>query len=97
MLILKSYVPLYSHGVWEITLTHGYQDCLVSDVFQNIMSKLVQDMEYVMTYLDDLSILTNISFKDYLLKLEMVLARLSTAGMRVNVSMYPNLSSLQNK
>jgi hypothetical protein len=50
------------------------------------MSKLVQDMEYVKTYLDDLLILTNSSFKDHLLKLEMVLARLSTAGMRVNIS-----------
>jgi hypothetical protein len=37
-------------------------------------------------YLDDLSILTNISFKDHLLKFEMVLARLSNAGMRVNIS-----------
>jgi hypothetical protein len=37
-------------------------------------------------YLDDLLILTNISFKDHLLKLEMVLARLSTAGMRVKIS-----------
>jgi hypothetical protein len=35
-------------------LTHGYQDCLVPDVTQNVMSKLVQDMEYVQTYLDDL-------------------------------------------
>jgi hypothetical protein len=68
------------------TLTHGYQDCLVPDVFQNVMSKLVQDMEYVKTYLDDLLILTNNSFKDHLLKLEIVLARLSTAGMRVNIS-----------
>jgi hypothetical protein len=50
------------------------------------MSKLVQDMEYVKTYLDDLLILTNSSFKDHILKLEMVLARLSTAGMRVNIS-----------
>jgi hypothetical protein len=37
-------------------------------------------------YLDDLLILTNSSFKDHLLKLQMVLARLSTAGMRVNIS-----------
>jgi hypothetical protein len=39
-------------------------------------------------YLDDLLILANRnnSFKDHLLKLEMVLARLSTAGMRVNIS-----------
>jgi hypothetical protein len=50
------------------------------------MSKLVQDMEYVKTYLDDLLILTNSRFKDHLLKLETVLARLSTAGMIVNIS-----------
>jgi hypothetical protein len=37
-------------------------------------------------YLDDLLILTNSSFKDHIIKLEMVLARLSTAGMRVNIS-----------
>jgi hypothetical protein len=89
MLMLKSYVTLYSHGIWKIqiqTLTHWYQDCHVPDVFQNVMSKLVQDMEYVKTYLDDLLILTNSNFKGHLLKLEMVLARLSTAGMRVNIS-----------
>jgi hypothetical protein len=79
------------------TLTHGYQDYLDPDVFQNVMSKLVQVIEYVTTYLDDLLILTNNSFKDHLLKLEMVLARLSTSGMRVNVIISPNLSSLQNK
>jgi hypothetical protein len=44
-------------------LTHGYQDCLVPDIFQKVMSKLVQDMEYVKIYLDDLLILTNSSFK----------------------------------
>jgi hypothetical protein len=51
---------------------------IAPDDFQNVMSKLVQDMEYVKTYLDDLLILTSSSFKDYLLNLEMVLARLST-------------------
>jgi hypothetical protein len=59
---------------------------IASDVFQNVTSKLVQDMEYVKTYLDDLSVLKNNSFKDHLIKLEMVLARLSTAGMRVIIS-----------
>jgi hypothetical protein len=59
---------------------------IAPNVFQNIMSKLVQDMEYVKTYLDDFLILTNSSFKDHLLKLEMVLSILSTAGMRVNIS-----------
>jgi hypothetical protein len=28
---------------------YEYQDCLVPDVFQNFMSKLFQDMEYVKT------------------------------------------------
>jgi hypothetical protein len=38
------------HGKIQIqTLTHGYQDCLDPVVFQNVMSKLVQDMEYVKT------------------------------------------------
>jgi Reverse transcriptase (RNA-dependent DNA polymerase) len=36
--------------------------------------------------LDDQLILTNRSFANHLTKLEMVLARLSTAGMRVNAS-----------
>jgi hypothetical protein len=45
---------------------------IAPDVFQNIMPKFVQDMEYVKTYLDDNS------FKDHLLNLEMVLERLST-------------------
>jgi hypothetical protein len=63
------------------TLTHGYQDCHDPDIFQNVMFKLVQDMEYVKTNLDDLLILTNRDnrFKDHLLKLEIVLARLSIA------------------
>jgi dihydroorotate dehydrogenase len=59
---------------------------IAPDVFQNVMLKLVQGMEYVKTYLDDLLILTNNSFKYHLLKLEMVLASLSTVGMRVNLS-----------
>jgi hypothetical protein len=76
-----------AHGKIQIqTLTHGYQDCLNPGVFQNVVSKLVQDMEYVKTYLDDLLILTNSSFKDHLLKLVMALAKISTAGMRVNIS-----------
>jgi hypothetical protein len=57
---------------------------IVPDVFQNVISKLVQDMEYVKNYLDDLSILTNSRIKDHPLKLEIDLPRLSTAGLRVN-------------
>jgi hypothetical protein len=84
--MLKIFVPLYSRwGKYEYKrLTMGIK--IAPDVFQNVMSKLVQDMEYVKNYLDDLLILTNSSFKDHILKLQMVLARLSTAGMKVNTS-----------
>jgi hypothetical protein len=84
--MLKSYVPLYSHGekYKYKPLPMGIK--FAPNVFQNVISKLFQDMEYVKSYLDDLLILTNNSFKDHLLKLEMVLAILSTAGMRVNIS-----------
>jgi hypothetical protein len=74
-------IPMAYKKIQIQTLTHGYQDCLDPDVFQNVMTKLVQDMEYVKTYLDDLLILTNSRFKDHLLKLEMVLARLSNNEM----------------
>jgi hypothetical protein len=43
-------------------------------------------MEYVKISLDDLLILTTSRFKDHILKLNIVLARLSTDGMRVNIS-----------
>jgi hypothetical protein len=58
------------------------------DTFQNVISKLVQDMECATptSYLDDLLILANSSFKDHLLKLKIALTQLSTAGMRVNIS-----------
>jgi hypothetical protein len=46
-------IPIEDEKIQIQALTHWYQDCLVTDVFQNIMSTLVQDMEYVKTYLDD--------------------------------------------
>jgi hypothetical protein len=59
---------------------------IAPDVFQKVILILFQDMEFVKTYLDDLLILTKSSVKDHLLKLDVVLARLITAGMRVNIS-----------
>jgi hypothetical protein len=69
----------------KLYVAMGYQDYLVLEITINLMSKLVQDMEYVETYLDDLVILINRnnSFKDHLLKLEMVLARLSAHQLLV--------------
>jgi hypothetical protein len=41
--------PMEYREIQIQTLTHGYQDSLDPDVFQNVMSKPVQDMEYVNT------------------------------------------------
>jgi hypothetical protein len=76
---MYNHIPLVEIQVQ--TLSTGIK--ISPDVFQNVMSKLTQDMDYVKIYLDDLFILT---FKYRLTKLEMVLERLSTAGMRVNAS-----------
>jgi hypothetical protein len=92
MLILKSYVPLYSHGTWENKNTNAYP--WVSRLPQMFFKTSCQSLSKIWNtlrptcYLDDLLILTNTSnrFKDHLLKLERLLARLSTAGMRVNIS-----------
>jgi hypothetical protein len=89
MLMLKTmnnYIPMAHVKYKYKRLPMGIK--IAPDVFRNVMSKLVQDMEYVKTYLDDLLIITNRnkSFKNHLLKFEMVLSRLSTAGMRVNIS-----------
>jgi hypothetical protein len=92
MLMLKSHVPLYSHE--ENTNTNAYQ--WVSRLPLMFFKKSCQSLFKIWNmlrqayYLDDLLILTNRnnSFKDLLIKLEMVLARLSTAGMRVKISNY---------
>jgi hypothetical protein len=39
------------------TLTRGHQ--IAPDVFQNVMSKLTKDIEYVKAFLDDLLILND--------------------------------------
>jgi dihydroorotate dehydrogenase len=50
-LMLKIYVPLYSHGTWEKyeykRLPMGIR--IAPDLYQKVMSKLVPDMEYVKT------------------------------------------------
>ena len=55
------------------------------DIFQEKMSELMESLEYVRTYLDDLLVITNDSFNDHLRKLEIVLKRLRSANLKVNV------------
>jgi hypothetical protein len=55
------------------------------DIFQEKMSKLMGDLEFVRTYLDDLLIISKSSFTDHLKKVETVLQRLAKVGLKVNI------------
>ena len=54
------------------------------DIFQSKMSELMETLEYVQAYLDDLLCISWSSLKDHLEKLEEVLRRLCNAGLKVN-------------
>jgi Reverse transcriptase (RNA-dependent DNA polymerase) len=50
--------------------------CNSPDIFQEKMSELMEGLEFVRTYLDDLLCLTKDTFEDHLEKLDRVLSRL---------------------
>ena len=54
------------------------------DIFQEKMTGLMSDLEYVRAYIDDLLIILKDLFKDHLTKLETVLKKLHKAGLKVN-------------
>jgi len=58
--------------------------CNSPDIFQEKMSTLMADLEYVRAYIDDLLVLTSSSWTDHLDKLRTVLQRLQDAGLKVN-------------
>ena len=60
--------------------------CNSPDIFQEKMSELMEGLEFVRTYIDDLLCLTKGSFEDHLEKLERVLSRLQKAGLKVNAN-----------
>jgi hypothetical protein len=88
MLMLKNYVQSYSHGENTNKNAYPWVSRLPQMLFKTSCLSLYKIWNVLRQtcYLDDLLILAINSFKDHLLKLELVLARLSTAGMRVNIS-----------
>ena len=57
------------------------------DIFQEKMSELMSGLEFARAYLDDLLIISNEQgFDKHLEKLELVLDRLSEAGLKINAS-----------
>jgi hypothetical protein len=85
LLMLKSYVQLYTHAaIWKSKNTKRLPMRIKISWFLRLfktsslsLSK-IWNMLRLTCYVDDLLILTNSSFKDHLLKLQMVLSRLST-------------------
>ena len=56
-----------------------------TDIFQERMSTLMDGLEYVRAYLDDLLVITKGSYEDHLRKVKTVLQRLQDAGLRINL------------
>jgi hypothetical protein len=56
------------------------------DIFQGKISELMESLEYVRAYLDDLLCISKLSLEDHLQKLEVVLRQLHNAGLKVNAA-----------
>ena len=56
------------------------------DIFQGKMSELMEFLEYVRPYFDDLLCISKLSLEDHLEKLEEVLGQLRDAGLKVNAA-----------
>ena len=67
--------------------------CSSCDIFQEKMSDLMQGLEFVRTYIDDLLCITASTFEDHLTNLDKVLKRIQSAGLKIN----PKSLSLLNQ
>ncbi len=56
------------------------------DIFHEKMLELMETLEYVRAYLDDLLCISKLSLEDHLTKLEEVLRRIPDAGLKVNAA-----------
>ena len=56
------------------------------DIFQGKMLQLMMVLDYVKEYLDDLLVLSKITFLDHLEKLRLVQIRLQEAGLKINAA-----------
>jgi hypothetical protein len=56
------------------------------DIFQGKMLELMESLEFVRAYLDNLLRISKLSLEDHLEKLDKVLRRLCDAGLKVNAA-----------
>ena len=59
--------------------------CNSPDIFQEKMNELLNGLEYVRAYIDDLLIISNSNFEDHLNRIKIVLKKLKAAGFKINV------------
>ena len=66
-----------------------------SEIFREKMTNLMEELEYVRTYINDLLVITNSTFDDHLQKVEVVLNKLRKADLlRLSVvSRYTKLNT----
>ena len=60
--------------------------CNSPDIFQEKMSELMAGLAFVLTYIDDLLVISNDSFENHLDKLKEVLKRIQNAGLKINAN-----------
>jgi len=60
--------------------------CNSPDIFQEKMSELMEGLEYVRAYIDDLLIISKGSYEEHLQDVSRVLGRLQAAGLKVNAN-----------
>jgi len=60
--------------------------CNSPDIFQEKMSELMDGLEYVRAYIDDLLIISKGTYEDHLADVNTVLQRLKDAGLKVNAN-----------
>src|SRR5210317_1340340 len=60
--------------------------CNSPDIFQENMSELMAELNFVRAYIDDLLVITQGNFTKHLDQLEQVLHKLQKAGLKINMS-----------
>jgi Reverse transcriptase (RNA-dependent DNA polymerase) len=55
------------------------------DIFQSNINQLMEGLDYVRAYLDDILIVTKNTYEDHLAKLDTALQRLHTAYLKINI------------
>jgi len=83
--VVEMFTIIFPWGEYSYQrLSMGYAGS--ADIFQAEMMKLMEALEYVRAYIDDLLVITRVTLEDHLEKLREVLRRLRRAGLKVNAA-----------